>query len=289
MKHSIHHRSLSLGIFALTVLASWISNRHTLGDDLTDAFAKPTTVQIADQSVTLPPPTLAADLDSDAQQRRITPLLRGLSFKQFARDSVVAPVRIYLRYITNEAGDRVGHDVHMIFIIHESLQTFSDQNIAKRLSGEASDDATAQTSSDVSAETLQSLGIDDAGPEVRYRNVEFELLDKIQLTGLLRIAQQSSATQNRIDVSLVETFDNRWRFTDGRESDATGSSGEYSGFQGWLTATSLAGMDAVFVEARFVMHEPKRWFAGSNYVRSKLPLVLQEAARDLRRRFKAGP
>ncbi|QDV45938.1 hypothetical protein Enr13x_58420 [Stieleria neptunia] len=270
--------------FYLTLAVLTGLNWHdaALGDDSPLNSTPPTTVQIGDQSVTLAEPTLGPDLDADAQQRRITPLLRGLSFSQFARDSVVAPVRIYLRYITNDAGDRLGHDVHVVFIIHESLQSFSDQDIARRLSGEVADEtaATSPDVADVPAETLQSLGIDDAGPQVRYRKLDFELLDKVRLTGLLRIAQRSSATQNRIDISLVEAFDNRWQATDGR-----GVGGEYSGFRGWLTATSLEGMDAVFVEARFVMAEPEQWFAGSNYVRSKLPLVLQEAARNLRRRL----
>ncbi|WP_182866911.1 hypothetical protein [Stieleria mannarensis] len=288
MNHPIHHRRLGLGVFALALLTGLTWNHRVSGNDSTNVSANQTTVQIADQSITLPAPTLAEDLDADAQQRRITPLLRGLSFKQFARDSVVAPVRIYLRYITSDAGDRVGHDVHMIFIIHESLQTFSDQNIANRLGGEAAEDSTEATAADVPAETLQRLGIDDAGPDIRYRQVDFELLDKIRLTGLLRIAQQSSETQNRIDVSLVEAFDNRWQFTDGPDTNSSAGGGDYSGFQGWLTATSLDAMDAVFIEARFVMHEPPQWFAGSNYVRSKLPLVLQEAARDLRRRLKKG-
>ncbi|QDV87518.1 hypothetical protein TBK1r_65490 [Stieleria magnilauensis] len=278
------HPPLAVTLFlAVTTLAGFIGNRRALGDEPPADSATPTTVQIAGQSVTLAEPTLGDESDADAQRRLITPLLRGLSFNQFARDSVVAPVRIYLRYITNEAGDRLGHDVHVVFIIHESLQTFSDQDIAQRLGGEVADE-TAETPAevdDVSAETLQGLGINDAGPQIRYRKLDFELLDKVRLTGLLRIAQRSSATQNRIDVSLVDRFDNRWQATDGREAG-----GEYSGFQGWLTATALAGMDAVFVEARFVMHEPEQWFAGSNYVRSKLPLVLQQAARDLRRRLK---
>ncbi|MCS7470333.1 hypothetical protein NZK35_27100 [Stieleria sp. ICT_E10.1] len=271
----------------LAVLTGFNWHDAALGDDSPHQSTTETIVQIAGQSVTLDEPTLGPELDADAQRSLITPLLRGLSFSQFARDSVVAPVRIYLRYITNDAGDRLGHDVHVVFIIHESLQTFSDQDIAQRLGGDEADDAggdSAETSpdvADVSVETLQSLGIDDAGPQVRYRELDFELLDKVRLTGLLRIAQRSSATQNRIDVSLVEAFDNRWQATDGRDSG-----GEYSGFQGWLTATSLTGMDAVFVEARFVMAEPDQWFAGSNYVRSKLPLVLQEAARKLRRRLR---
>lgn len=249
------------------------------GEDVTDSQPE-IVVQIGDQSVALPPPTLTGDMDADEQQQHITSQLRGLSYRQFARDSIVAPVRINLSYIKDESGNRLGHNVHVLFIVHESLETFSQQNIADRLGGESDPDSAGE-SGEVPAETLEKLGIQDAGPNVRYRKLSFDLLDKVRLNGLLRIAQTTSETLNRIDLSLVETDENRWQAIDDRDLQ-----GPYSGFQGWLTATSLRGQDAVLIEARFAMEEPADWFAGDNYLRSKLPIVLQEAARDLRRRLK---
>ena len=245
-------------------------DKLTLGDS----------VQIGDQTVRIAEPTLSGDLNADEQTRRIESQLRGLSFRQFARDSIVAPVRMSLRYIKDDSGKRLGHEVHVLFVVHESIDAFSAADFSKRLLGKsAAENSTEAT--DASDETLRTLGIDDANPDARYRILQFKLLDTIQLSGLFRVLQSSTKSQNRFDVSLVESFDNRWQSMDDRAEG-----GPYSGMRGWLTATALGKMDGVLVEARFVIHEPAEWFAGDNYLRSKLPLVLQEAARDLRRRLK---
>lgn len=243
------------------------------------ALEKGVVVQIDDQSVRIPAPTLTGDLNADEQTRRITGLLKGLPYRQFMRDSVVAPVRINLRYIQNDSGKRLGHSVHLLFVVHQGLQSFSADDFAGRLMGQPQEGASSHSTA-IAPETLKSLGIEDQERDVDYKRLNFELLDRIQLSGVLRIARTSSDSQNRIDLSLDERFENRWKSTDGRNPDAS-----YSGCRGWLTATSLIGMDAVLIETRFAIHEPTDWFRGDNYLRSKLPLVLQEAARDLRRRL----
>jgi len=43
----------------------------------------------------------------------------------------------------------------------------------------------------------------------------------------------------------------------------------------------------LLIESRMVLHELPEWFSASNFVRSKLPLAIQEGARNLRRRLKA--
>jgi hypothetical protein len=272
----VNHRTLA-EVFAAAILA-WAcplpaavaEDNQSLGDS----------VQIGDQTVRLAEPTLTDNLNADEQTRQIETQLRGLSFRQFARDSTVAPVRINLRYIKDDSGRRLGHEIHLLFIVHESIDAFSAADFPKRLLGE-SDVENSAKATDAPAETLQKLGIGDGKTNASYKVAKFELLDAIQLSGLFRISQSSTQSQNRFDVSLVESFDNRWQSID---EPAVG--GTYSGMRGWLTATALEKIDGVLVEARFVMHEPQEWFAGDNYLRSKLPLVLQEAARDLRRRLK---
>ncbi len=44
---------------------------------------------------------------------------------------------------------------------------------------------------------------------------------------------------------------------------------------------------ALFFEMHVVIHEPEAWFGGPNLLRSKMPLVIQENVRNLRRRLKA--
>jgi hypothetical protein len=37
-----------------------------------------------------------------------------------------------------------------------------------------------------------------------------------------------------------------------------------------------------------LMHEPTQWFSGSNFIRSKLPLAIQEGARSFRRSLRSA-
>ena len=248
-----------------------------------DAASTKNTVQIGDQSVTLPQPILSGDEPSaEAQQELLSKRLRGLPFRQFVRDSVVAPVRIDLDYVKDDDGDRIGHKVHLMFVVYAPLTAFQSDRFSKQIVG---DDADKSSEGKIQSETLtkgqlQKLGIDSPTADQSYRKLSFDLLDRIRLTGLFRFQTHSDANQNRLDVTLVPAFDNHWQ----RVGDAK-DNGTYSGFYGWLTATSLIGRDAVLVEACFAMHEPREWFRGDNYLRSKLPLVLQEAARNLRRRL----
>ncbi|WP_253160471.1 hypothetical protein [Stieleria tagensis] len=275
-------RRRSLGS-VLLVLATVCSATVSLGT--TGHAADPPqqeSVQIAGQSVVLDPPTLSGQETADQQVQRIEPLLRGLPYRQFARDSVVAPVRIFTRYVNDSSGKHLGHQVHLLFVVHTPLTTFTADDFTSRLLGD-SDDSAADSGppGDVSPESLRSRGITDSGPNVRYQPFDVKLLDKIQLSGVLRITRHDADDQQRIDLRLDDRFDNRWT-----SLDANDQGGAYAGFQAWLTATALGDGQSVLIESRFVMHEPEQWFAGSNFLRSKLPLVLQEAARNLRRKSK---
>ena len=59
----------------------------------------------------------------------------------------------------------------------------------------------------------------------------------------------------------------------------------YSGAGAYTKATVLAEpKGAVFVEQHILFDEPKGWFNGANLLRSKLPIVIQDEIRLLRRR-----
>jgi hypothetical protein len=252
-------------------------------------------VQVAEQTITLDAPTLNGRRGGDQQVERIESILGGLRFRQFARKSIVAPVRIDLDYIRDSQEQRVGHQVHVAFIVHTRFETFTSDRFSQSLlnadsTAEAADsdaDRKAdQYSRPVSKDELRRAGIEPVDDDTEYRRVNLELLDEIRLTGVLRFSRSRSGHQQRIDVALDDRFQNRWQSLEDADK-----SGDYRGFASWITATKLAEIEtlpgeAVLIEARFAMHEPADWFAGSNFLRSKLPLVLQESARRLRRELK---
>jgi hypothetical protein len=60
----------------------------------------------------------------------------------------------------------------------------------------------------------------------------------------------------------------------------------YRGAGGYISIRQLPELDdACLVEARMVLHEPEDWFSGSNVLRSKLPIMMQESARSFRRKL----
>ncbi|MDM4018677.1 hypothetical protein [Roseiconus lacunae] len=236
-------------------------------------------VEIAGVAFELHSPAFEGTETTQEQQDHLKAMIGGLSLRQFTRESQVAPVRIDLAYLKDADGNRVGHSVHVLFVVHCSLAQFSDDDFSKRWTGDSSARSDDSFSQPVGDAELEAKGIRRQSGE-QYRRVNLTLLDQIQIEAVLKITHQESVTQNRIDLVLDERFKSTWHST----ADSS-RSGEYSGFRGWLTATELAGQDAVIVEARFLMREPEPWFSGSNFVRSKLPLALQKAARDLRRKL----
>lgn len=238
-------------------------------------------------------PTLQSGMSASEQTSRLKPILAGLSMRQFTRSSAVAPVRIKLKYIKDDSGKRVGHDIHLAFVAYAPIDEFSDDKLSRRMFGDeetAADDDSTGSSTEVSAQELESAGIKDQGERVRYQRFTFDLLDKVKLSGVIRAEHSESEKQRRIDLALDERFPNGWASLSDDEN-ATADTKAYSGGRAWIAVTELAkeftsGKDAVLIEARIAMHEPGGWFAGSNFLRSKLPLVLQESARNLRRGLK---
>jgi hypothetical protein len=79
---------------------------------------------------------------------------------------------------------------------------------------------------------------------------------------------------------------NRWvkRNRDERGQIVLGDPQSYAGAAGYLIVSGLTGIEnASLVEAEIVFHEPADWFSGSNLLRSKVPLIIQESARRFRR------
>ncbi|MES1213546.1 MAG: hypothetical protein ABUL64_03085, partial [Singulisphaera sp.] len=83
-------------------------------------------------------------------------------------------------------------------------------------------------------------------------------------------------------------FPNSWspleRDASGKLS--VGAAKAYSGLGGYMKMTELVEpAGALFVECHIVFDEPEAWFHGKNFLRSKLPLVVQDNVRSFRRKL----
>ena len=240
--------------------------QFSVADQRTEA-----SVTIGGVTVRLAEPSLAS---VDNVRSKIESVIGGRRYRDFARDSVFAPVHIKLSYVENDQGRRVGHRVHVALIVQEKLENLQSETYVRQLFPE--DSSADEVAEAVSAENLKLRNVTDAGDQVQYRRLQTRLLERVQLDCVVRFQMEAGSDYHRIDFRVDDRFDNRWNSRD--------KSGSYKGLRGWIY-TSPTDEGTVFVEVRLLFSEPEDWFQGSNFLRSKLPLALQEVARDFRRKL----
>ena len=251
--------------------------------------------------VVLPVPTLTSDAfskTSDEQTEKLRKQLAGNdSWDRFTRDSVVAPVTIKLEYVIDAAGERVGHSVHSAFIVHAKLDSLGDKELMQQIFGKPESNAgsgmkvTELSEADLkAAQSTAPVTDEKGGLKVTYSQVDFTLLDKIRLNGVLRIERSFTPSSTTIAWILDPHFsaNEKLRGTWSKISDAADKSEPYTGWGGYMNVTRVSDSpEMLLIESRMLLHELPEWFSGSNFVRSKLPLVIQEGARNFRRKLKA--
>jgi hypothetical protein len=240
-------------------------------------------------------PALVDEQDAATRAKALASIAGGAGWKRFSRKSVVAPVSIDLEYLKDTRGNRVGHLVHLAFVVHASLETLQDKDLMKQMFGQEKaelDDETTD-SKEVTDQELSRLGI-NKGDNTSFVMVEIPLLEKVLARGVLQAQQSTARDILTIAIEADPRFSDRnaWARIVGEKNATDGDWHPYQGAAGYLSISRLSETDgkglgsACLIESRFVIHEPKQWFSGSNLLRSKLPLMLQESARSLRRKLK---
>ncbi len=250
--------------------------------------------------VVLPSPTLAGNLNDSQLEEAKAKLAGNDGWEKFSRDSVVAPVTIKLEYVTDQEGTRVGHNVHSAFAVHAKLESLADQDLMQQIFGKPeSSDGAGMKLVELTDADLKASGVEippaekQADKSITYSQVEFTLLEKIRLSGPMRIERTSSPNSITICWMLdprfatSEKLRGTWVKAGSDSNQSKLSSGPYSGWGGFLSATRVSQSPEVLViESRMLLHELPEWFSASNFVRSKLPLAIQEGARNFRRKLK---
>ena len=244
-------------------------------------------------SFSLALPTLSVGQSDKQRMDQLTALAGGAGWKRFSRNSVVAPVAIDVKYLNGADGSRVGHSLHAAFVVHASLETLKDKDLMQQLFANESSSGKTESKSEgqVSDKVLIERGITKT-ENTSFANAEIALLKKVTVRGVLQV--QKSESENGIDFAF--RLDKRFNDAD-QTSNAWSRIGKdkatlpdwtpYSGAAGYLVVRRLPELEsACLIECRVLLHEPKEWFNGSNLLRSKLPLMIQETARSFRRQFK---
>ncbi|MGH7136826.1 MAG: hypothetical protein ACREHD_13890, partial [Pirellulales bacterium] len=130
--------------------------------------------------------------------------------------------------------------------------------------------------------------------EESYFHISSPLLDKVLVEGIghgvTTRGAYSTLAASLLDPRFIDDpkYPNRWRplarGASGRKE--AGDAQPYSGFGGYCQVVELKEpRGALFVECHMAINEPHGWFNGTNLLRSKLPVLMQDNVRTLRRKL----
>lgn len=282
-----------LVLVTCSVAAQHVVAQHDLFEEMTvDGIVFTEHVQAK-----LKPPSLTAGQTADEQKH----VLQGLAGKQewsrFTRNSVTAPVTIDINTIDSPDGKRIGLSVHSAFILYAKLDALRNQELMEQTFGRPgnSDEAAGVVTQELSKDYLKQLGFESQSQNsASFAYLEMPLLNKVLVRGVIRIEKRERPGAIefvwRLDSSFnrTEKYLSRWTRLERNPVGklVEGDSFPYLGCGGFMGVYEIDRQaDQLLVESRLLLHEPEEWFAGSNFLRSKLPLSMQENARNFRRKL----
>ncbi len=252
----------------------------------------------AASKIPLPQPLFADGLSPKEQQALIRKLIaEDYDYATFIRNSPVAPEKLILREIPPAAPRSVTRRLQVIFVAYGELDVVADKKFLDRVLDLNRKEGKAGA---VSTEQLAARGLKLTDPEHEgYGHIDFNLLDKVQLNVTAHSYWSKSAESliaaGRLDPRFRgdKELPNEWRSLTklGEGKFKVGKPTPYDGAGYYVKITRLSQpKGALFVEGHIIFQEPGGWFDGSNFLRSKLPPVIQKQVRTFRQELlKASP
>lgn len=253
-------------------------------------------IAINDQAVKLPEPTLSPQADAETQDQVVHKIAeKKYGYEQFTRKSPVAPFLLVIETEGEGKGDRVQR-VDTWFVAYGERGNLTDEDLLGQLvgGGSSSEKGKSQT---LSEEQLKERKLTVQSSDQRsesYFHVTSPLLDKVQIDGIghgvTTQDKTSTLAASLLDPRFIDDdkFPNRWRpyETSSGGKKALGKAHPYAGFGGYCQVVELAKpKGALFIECHLAINEPHGWFKGAGYLRSKLPALMQDNVRTLRRKL----
>lgn len=255
-----------------------------------------------DRFVKIAPPTMPDGLDADAQHeliRRIAGPTRQID--TLMRNSIVAPFVLKIGRADAEDGPTPTRTVDVWFVAYGNLDQFVSEDFLDRMVKEAESDQKSKlplTKGLLSDKQMQqrNLAVVDADDRhQRYCYSTFALFDRVLISATRQIVvtrqEDSVLLASIVDPRFIEDaeYPNRWRSIAWNEygKHTLGPSHDYvsAGFYAKVTRLEEPA-GALLIEHHHVFAEPEGWFHGKNLLRSKLPLVVQDTVRKLRRKLR---
>jgi hypothetical protein len=247
-----------------------------------------------DRRAKFPAPTLPDGLDAAAQKAALTTLLGpDYSLAEFTRKSVVAPHLLKLRDVTPSDPQAPARGVDVWFVVHGEMGRLEDEKFLERIAGHGRDGGKVAA---LTTDDLARRKIPAPGKQEGYGVVEFDFLDKVRVRATGRAVwsrtAESVVVAAEIDPRFAADaeFPNQWQplSKEGGVVKA-GPPQPWGGAALYLKITRLAEpQGALFCEQHVIFTEPTGWFDGANLLRSKLPPVVQNNVRSVRKEWLKG-
>jgi hypothetical protein len=253
----------------------------------------------AQESARLPKPELPDGLTAGEQRQALANVIgKRYSWEEFTRRAVVAPLVLKISDDASQKGSP-GRRVDLWFVAYGDLETLaSDDFLEGQLrradsTGDAESDAHVTLLSETQLKKRQ-ISPQHLEGDARYIAAELTLLERVRISATTRSVKTMTADSVLVASMLDEAFaddaefPNRWRSItrDDAGRKRLGDSQKYEGFGSYVKATRLVEpKGALLIEYHLAFAEPVGWFHGANLLRSKLPLVAQDAVRGFRRQL----
>jgi hypothetical protein len=209
----------------------------------------------------------------------------------FLARGITAPIEFKLHDQPGTTGTIREYDIW--FVVYATL----DEIKPEELSGQAKEGGAGDTEGMrfegrlITDDDLKTLGIVPTGKLDQYARAESQLLDKVEVKATNRSLTTRGTssvvvgTRTVPDLDRFEAFRNVWRTLDLRGGMAKYGPWEpYAGVAAYVKATRLEFRpDALLVEIHGVYAEPKGWFKGRSYLKTKIPSAADQRVRELRR------
>lgn len=207
----------------------------------------------------------------DAQQQREVIQSLGRRFEDFTKKGVNTQIDIP-RPKKESVDGGVFRVYSYFFTVHSTLDQLGDQNLLTKIFAANANKNAKGT----------DLG-EAEGAKFSYAE-EPELLDRIALSMVLRSNDAKSEESVYGGSIVVEQDPQQTHTSTWAPSDAKDDKKPYVGMGIYTKATPLVELPGVlFIEAHMVFYEPEEWFRGRNLLGAKLPLMIQDQVRSLRR------
>lgn len=261
-------RSLSIPLALTALVAPLLAPFSALAEPPLGILATPVTNSAGDSQAW---PEVVMQDGLDAQQQRKVFESIGRRFDDFTKKSVNAPIDIP-RAVKKSVDGGVFRVYSYFFTVHTTLEELNDDNLLTKLFAD-------NDKNKGDGQQLATVGND----KYSYAH-EPELLKRISLSMVLRSNDAKSDASVYAGSVVVASDPDDEKQSSWAPLDDPDDKHPYLGMGIYTKATPLVELpNCLFFEAHMVFYEPEGWFRGRNLLGAKLPIMIQDQVRSLRR------